>query len=233
MPEQQPRQAANYRYFVHRTPGGAVALIRRHINLDQDMWAPAGVLTDLQLEPEPRWIPNAWPPAELLDDKEMFAEIEEAEAERMTRSIQSSATLYLRPVESREPTLSVSAQAIASGAEFEEHARHVLSEAWGLSLSSRVLTLRGDVTHSFDLVSDDGTVVGDAKWYKDLRPIPAAKLSVIAEYVWLLQNLESAQRRFLVFGQDRVVPERWLSRFRPLLGGVEFWFLDDRLDQLA
>ncbi len=127
----------------------------------------------------------------------------------------------------------VGARGISSGREFEDHAREVLSHDWGLALSSRVLTLRGGVTHSFDLVSADAGVVGDAKWFKDLQPIPAAKLSVIAEYVWLLQNLDGAQRCFLVFGQDRAVPERWLSRFRPLLAGVEFRFLDDSLTRLA
>jgi hypothetical protein len=49
---------------------------------------------------------------------------------------------------------------------------------------------------------------------------------VIAEYVWLLQHIP-ADRRFLVFGQDREVPERWLNRFRPLTGDIEFYFLGD------
>jgi DNA-binding GntR family transcriptional regulator len=123
---------------------------------------------------------------------------------------------------------------VTSGAEFEMHARAALSEAWGVQLTSRVVTLRGGVTHSFDLVSRDESVLGDAKRFKDLKPSPAAKLSVIAEYVWLLQNHQGASRRFLVFGQDRAVPERWLSRFAPLLDGVEFWFLDGNgLDRLA
>ena len=61
---------------------------------------------------------------------------------------------------------------IASGSAFERHARAVLSEAWGVSLSSRIVTLRGGVAHSFDLVSEDEALVGDAKWFKDLRPIP-------------------------------------------------------------
>ena len=65
--------------------------------------------------------------------------------------------------------------------------------------------------------------------------MPAAKWSVIAEYVWLLQHVAAAERRFLVFGQDREVPQRWLARFRPLIGDVEFFFLDDsrHLTQLA
>ena len=122
---------------------------------------------------------------------------------------------------------------ITSGAAFELHARRVVSAAWGVALESRIIALGGAVTHSFDLVSPDGALVGDAKWYKDLRPIPSAKLSVIAEYVWLLQHVENAKRRFLVFGQDRAVPDRWLARYQPLLAGVEFWFLDERLTRLA
>jgi hypothetical protein len=81
------------------------------------------------------------------------------------------------------------------------------------------------VTHQFDLVSLDGRIVGDAKWFKTLA-VPAAKWSVIAEYVWLLEHLD-ADRRFIVFGQDRDVPERWLKRFRPLTEGVSFYFLED------
>ena len=73
----------------------------------------------------------------------------------------------------------------------------MLTEKWNQPLSSRVLTLFGGVTHSFDLVSADGRVVGDAKWYKDLQPIPAAKLSVIAEYVWLLSHVPNASRKIL------------------------------------
>jgi hypothetical protein len=123
---------------------------------------------------------------------------------------------------------------VGSGREFEEHARRVLTDMWGQPLASRILTLDGGVTHSFDFVSPDGTVVGDAKWYKDLQPIPAAKLSVIAEYVWLLGHVQGASRRFIVFGQDRAVPLRWLKRFAPLLDGIEFWFLEgSELERLA
>ena len=115
--------------------------------------------------------------------------------------------------------------AAVTGADFEVHARRTLEERWGVTLVSRVVTLLGGVTHSFDLVSPDGAIVGDAKYYKDLKPIPAAKLATISEYVFLLHHVR-AERQFLVFGQDRAVPERWLKRFSPLLGGVEFWFLE-------
>jgi hypothetical protein len=121
--------------------------------------------------------------------------------------------------------------AITSGRAFEEHAREVLSRAWGVPLASRSVTLRGGLHHSFGLVSGDGSFVGDAKWFKDIA-VPSAKFSVIAEYVWLLQHVEHAQRRFLVFGHDRAVPERWLHRFGAMLDGVEFYFLDEKLTRL-
>ncbi len=93
-------------------------------------------------------------------------------------------TLGRAVAEPHLPTRPSGSLDIGSGHAFEEHARTVLSRAWGIDLSSRVLTLRGGVAHSFDLVSVNADVVGDAKWFKDLRPAPAAKLSVIAEYVW-------------------------------------------------
>jgi len=123
---------------------------------------------------------------------------------------------------------------IDSGRTFEAHARTVCSERWGVPLRSAVVELAPGLSHQFDLVSLDCRLVGDAKWFKNL-PVPAAKWSVIAEYVWLLQHVGGADRRFLVFGQDREVPQRWLKRFRPLIGDVEFFFLaaNGALTQLA
>ena len=126
------------------------------------------------------------------------------------------------------------AASILDGSSFERHARVVLAAHWGLELRPMKLALADGVFHSFDLVSPDASVVGDAKWYKDLKPSPSAKLSVIAEYVWLLGHVTEASKRFLVFGKDRSVPQRWLSRFSPLLKGVEFWFIEgDDLERLA
>ena len=115
---------------------------------------------------------------------------------------------------------------IRSGQAFEEHARLACSRHWGVDLRSAVVEVMSGVSHQFDLVSTDGNIVGDAKWFRNLAA-PSAKWSVIAEYVWLLQHLSSAKTRFIVFGQDREVPERWLKRFRPLTTGVEFYFLPD------
>jgi hypothetical protein len=113
----------------------------------------------------------------------------------------------------------------ASSKAFEEHAAWYLSELWSVRLAERPVVLRGGVTKKFDLVSEDASVVGDAKYYKNIA-VPAAKWSTIAEYVWLLQHLD-AKRRFMIFGLDREVGSRWLQRFRPLTEGIAFYFLDE------
>lgn len=68
-----------------------------------------------------------------------------------------------------------------------------------MDFSSAVVEAAPGVMHSFDLVSADRTVVGNAKWYKNLK-VPASKWLVIAEYVWLLQHLKGSETKFTVFG---------------------------------
>ena len=55
----------------------------------------------------------------------------------------------------------------------------------------------------------------------------------IAGHVWLLGRV-AAGRRFLVFGNQREVPEAWLRKYGVLVEGVEFYFLSDdgTLDRL-
>jgi hypothetical protein len=84
------------------------------------------------------------------------------------------------------------------------------------------------VPKRFDLVSPDKDIVGDAKYYTFVRGqrLPPAKFSVVAEYVWLLEKTEAAVK-FLVFGNDRQVPELWLQRYGGLVPAVSFYFLTD------
>ena len=77
---------------------------------------------------------------------------------------------------------------------------------------------------TFDLVSPDHRIVGDAKYLRNIA-VPAAKWQGISEYIWLLQQV-AADKVFLVFGQDAAVAERYLARVRPLTDPVEFYFLD-------
>ena len=80
----------------------------------------------------------------------------------------------------------------------------------------------------FDLVSRDGRIVGDAKYYQLVKRIslPPAKFATIAEHVWLLEKTP-AEIRFLVFGNQIEVPRLWLKRFGPFAKAVRFFFLDD------
>lgn len=83
----------------------------------------------------------------------------------------------------------------------------------------------------------DGRLEGNARavfsFEGRTRRLPAAKFATIAEHVWLLEKT-GAPEQFLVFGNDREVPLRWLDRFGDLVAGVQFYFLadDGRLEVL-
>ena len=120
-----------------------------------------------------------------------------------------------------------------SEAMFQAHARRVLSARWGTALEARAVGLTGGTTHSLGLVSGNGRIVGDVLWLDGL-PSAQAKWSVVAESVWLLGHVVRADRRLLVVGHDWDVLSRWLASYRPLLEGVEIWYLDgDRLERMA
>jgi hypothetical protein len=78
----------------------------------------------------------------------------------------------------------------------------------------------------FDLVSEDRRIVGDAKFYTLVNGIalPPAKFAIIAEHVWLLEKT-GAPTVFLVFGNDRRVPESWLAKYGSLAAACQFYFL--------
>ncbi|MHA1150721.1 MAG: DUF7662 domain-containing protein [Promethearchaeota archaeon] len=84
------------------------------------------------------------------------------------------------------------------------------------------------VPKKFDYVSQDGQIVGDAKFYamvKD-RNIAPAKMSGIAEYVWFLEKLPLKKEKFLVFGNDIHVPKEWLRKYAGLLNNINFYFVN-------
>lgn len=114
---------------------------------------------------------------------------------------------------------------------FEELAKKVMSKELGTQLlPGRV----AGVHKQFDLVSEDKKTIGDAKYYTAVNgtSLPPAKFATIAEYVWLLENT-GAKKSFLVFGNDRHVPEWWLDRYGNLTS-VTFYYLSDdgELNQL-
>jgi hypothetical protein len=108
---------------------------------------------------------------------------------------------------------------------FEVHARRLLEIHYLVALP------RGSVTgipKNWDFCSVDGSVIGDAKFFAMVggERNPPAKMSVIAEYVWLLSKTK-AKEKFLIFGNDRRVCGSWLSKHRHLVDDIQFWFLAD------
>jgi hypothetical protein len=108
---------------------------------------------------------------------------------------------------------------------FEELAQKKMSDHFGVPLTTAEVP---GVPKKFDMVSPDKEIVGDAKYFTLVRGqrLPPAKFSVIAEHVWLLEKTDAATK-FLVFGNDRQVPELWLKRYGDLASGVAFYFLTD------
>jgi len=110
-------------------------------------------------------------------------------------------------------------------AQFEILARKVFSNKFGTDLESGS---SGNVKKEWDMVSKDGSIVGDAKYLSLVggKKRPPAKISMISEHVWLLEKT-SAITKFLVFGNQIEVPKLWLKDYGNLIEGVQFYFLDD------
>lgn len=129
--------------------------------------------------------------------------------------------------------LPVSEPSTPDSALFEQRARRVLSRYYDVELAPGSVA---PVHKRFNLVSPDGQVVGDARYFPLIAGSrrPSAKLAAISEYVWLLEKTQ-APKTFLVFGNDLRVPSLWLRGYGNLLNGVKFYFLDDddRLQQLS
>lgn len=123
------------------------------------------------------------------------------------------------------PAVSAAGASALSPVQFEALARRVLSEHYRTTLAEGMFT---DIQKRFDFVSPDQRIIGDAKYYTLVgsERLPAAKFATIAEHVWLLEKT-GAPEQFLVFGNDREVPLRWLARYGSLAGSVQFFYLSD------
>ena len=106
---------------------------------------------------------------------------------------------------------------------FESLARAKMSDFFHKELNPRRLL---EYPKVFDLVSEDKEIVGDAKYFSMVKGerLPPAKFSVIAEHVWMLEKTK-AKIKFLVFGNDKRVPEEWLRRYSRFVNDVQFYFL--------
>ena len=114
-------------------------------------------------------------------------------------------------------------------AKFEQEVRLFFINKFNVGFESKKIKIRG-TEKSFDLVSNNGEHIGDVKFYKNIKT-PAAKWSTIAEYVWLLEKTK-AKHKFIVFGKDKEVPNRWLKRFGNLTDIHFYFFNNNKLEKL-
>ena len=109
--------------------------------------------------------------------------------------------------------------------EFESFSRVTMEKYFGVSLTEKNPI---GFPKKFDMVSDDGNIVGDAKYLTLVHRVklPPAKFMEIMGHVWLLEKV-NAERKFLVFGNQKRVPEWWLEKYGKFVDDVEFYFIDD------
>lgn len=108
--------------------------------------------------------------------------------------------------------------------EFENIARKTMSDYFGVKLVEK--KPRG-FPKKFDMVSMDETIIGDAKYLSLVHgeKFPPVKIMEISGHVWLLEKVD-AKIRFLVFGNQREVPNLWLKKYGKYKQNVFFYFID-------
>ena len=148
---------------------------------------------------------------------------------RLIRAVKEGATwvFYALDAQADSGVVRASREAAArtgllTPATFEALAGRVLGEQFGTALSPGIVP---GIRKQFDFVSADKQIVGDAKYYTLVggERLPPAKFATIAEHVWLLEKT-NAFEQFLVFGNEREVPLRWLERYGALARSVGFYF---------
>ena len=109
---------------------------------------------------------------------------------------------------------------------FEKFAQRHMGNVFNVVLSPRK---KENWPKLFDLVSNDFSIVGDAKYLSMVRGkyLPPAKLSVISDHVWMLEKID-ARKKFLVFGNDKRVPEEWLKRYGQYVDSVTLYYLSNQ-----
>lgn len=114
--------------------------------------------------------------------------------------------------------------------EFESKARDAMNEHFNTNFREGTKDDVKNLGHpkKFDMVSPDGKYVGDAKYLALVHRerYPPAKMMEICAHVWLLEKVPKAAHRFMVFGNQRRVPEWWLETYGNLPRNVKFYFLD-------
>lgn len=105
--------------------------------------------------------------------------------------------------------------------DFSDRAREVMNEFYGRAMKPRKI----GGTKIWDYVSQDGMVVGDARWFG--QSVPAAR-AFISEAIWLLEKVGAVQK-FIVFGGESDVPRQWLELWATLCPeDVALFYLDNK-----
>ena len=82
------------------------------------------------------------------------------------------------------------------------------------------------------MVSPDGSIVGEAKYYRKTKGGESGKNSISAEYVWLLEKTP-AKTKFIVFGGAKEILESWIKKHTHLFEkDLSFFFYDMETDVL-
>jgi len=115
--------------------------------------------------------------------------------------------------------------------EFENVARKALENELDTILNCKKIDINRKAK-KFDLVNTDKKIVGDAKHYNMTKGgnFPSGKVSILNEYVWLMQKLEKHSkqkwRKIFVIGEDPYFVKKYISRFDAWLDDVEIYFCD-------
>lgn len=162
----------------------------------------------------------------------VYMTTQELAGRRLIRAAKEGATwvfyaldAYPEVVVARLPAVAAAPVGTLTPVQFEALAGRVLGEHYRTVFASGSLA---GISKRFDFVSADQQIVSDAKYYTLVggERLPPAKFATIAEHVWLLEKT-NAPTQFLVFGNDREVPLRWLARYGSLADSVQFFFLSD------
>lgn len=87
----------------------------------------------------------------------------------------------------------------------EEHIRSMLSRKFGVKLEKRKVPLRGtdNKTYEFDLVSNDGSIVGEIKTYTcKAKRFPYAKIAHTSEACLFLSHTDAKKKLLVLTDKD-------------------------------
>lgn len=130
----------------------------------------------------------------------------------------------------------------AAGRDFEVRAARIMSGVFGVRLLLDHALPIGDPPklHKFDFGTDEGSHVGEAKYYTwtETGNAPSAKLGFLNQAVFYLSFLPVTSTRFIVMRKNchpkrgETLAEYWCRTDRHLLRGVRVFEIEDETDDV-